>query len=104
MTTSKAVVVHFFHEDFVRCKIVDKHMGEVARKYASTKFIRVDATKALHPEPYILTTTTPEIWTPAPCTLHRTFQLTTLHPDPEPLTFTPGALLFLFLLLHYSRA
>ncbi|KAJ1471700.1 thioredoxin-like protein [Baffinella frigidus] len=46
VTTSKAVVVHFFHEDFVRCQIVDKHMAEVARKYAATKFVRVDATKA----------------------------------------------------------
>ena len=46
VTTSKAVVAHFFHEDFVRCKIMDKHMNEVARKYPATKFIRVDATKA----------------------------------------------------------
>jgi len=46
VTTSELAVVHFFHQDFERCKIVDKHLGAVCRKYHSTKFIKVDAEKA----------------------------------------------------------
>lgn len=46
VTTTKHVVCHFFHEDFIRCKVVDKHLNNVCRKYAATKFIKVNATKA----------------------------------------------------------
>merc|ERR1719199_2066756 len=38
VTTTKHVVCHFFHEDFMRCKVVDKHLN--------TKFIKVNATNA----------------------------------------------------------
>eukprot|EP00961_Rhodomonas_salina_P254974 3446016-Rhodomonas_salina.3 len=31
VTTSQLAVCHFYHPDFQRCKIVDKHMSEVAR-------------------------------------------------------------------------
>ncbi|KDQ20748.1 hypothetical protein BOTBODRAFT_169470 [Botryobasidium botryosum FD-172 SS1] len=40
-------VIHFYHRDFQRCKIMDKHLGslldwkEIAPKYFSTRFIRV---------------------------------------------------------------
>jgi len=46
VTTTKHAVVHFFHEDFIRCKVVDKHFNAVCRKYTDTKFIKVNATEA----------------------------------------------------------
>lgn len=46
VTTSQAVVCHFFHPDFARCKIVDKHMMAVARKYPSAKFIKINGPDA----------------------------------------------------------
>jgi len=35
------VVVHFFHPNFQRCEIMDKHLDELAPKYANTRFARV---------------------------------------------------------------
>ena len=46
VTTSEKVVCHFFHNDFQRCKIVDKHLGIICRKYRGTKFIKVNAEEA----------------------------------------------------------
>jgi len=43
VTGSKYVVVNFVHDNFVRCKIVDKHLQELAPKYLDTKFFNVDA-------------------------------------------------------------
>lgn len=34
-------VIHFFHGDFKRCEIMDKHLASLAPKYFSTIFIRV---------------------------------------------------------------
>lgn len=34
-------VIHFFHRDFKRCEIMDKHLAALAPKYFSTLFIRV---------------------------------------------------------------
>jgi len=33
-------VIHFFHRDFKRCEIMDKHLTALAAKYFSTLFIR----------------------------------------------------------------
>jgi thioredoxin-like negative regulator of GroEL len=38
--------VHFFHDDFTRCKIVDSHLSKLCLKYTSTKFVRLNAGKA----------------------------------------------------------
>lgn len=46
VTGSKKVICHFHHREFVRCKIVDKHLKLLAPKYFETKFIRVDAENA----------------------------------------------------------
>mmetsp|Transcript_30505 Transcript_30505/g.98308 ORF Transcript_30505/g.98308 Transcript_30505/m.98308 type:complete len:247 (-) Transcript_30505:176-916(-) len=46
VTGSENVVCHFFCDDFIRCKIVDKHLGAIARKYVEAKFIRVSAPDA----------------------------------------------------------
>ncbi|EJD53742.1 thioredoxin-like protein [Auricularia subglabra TFB-10046 SS5] len=39
-------VIHFFHRDFARCKIMDKHLETIAPKYFSTRFIRVNVENA----------------------------------------------------------
>ncbi|MCO5569585.1 hypothetical protein L7F22_023300 [Adiantum nelumboides] len=46
VTGSDKVVCHFYHHEFVRCKIIDKHLKVLAPKYFDTKFIRVDAENA----------------------------------------------------------
>ncbi|KAK7470516.1 hypothetical protein VKT23_001941 [Stygiomarasmius scandens] len=34
-------VVHFFHPNFKRCEIMDKHLSKLAPKYFNTRFFRV---------------------------------------------------------------
>ncbi|KIM68817.1 hypothetical protein SCLCIDRAFT_897190 [Scleroderma citrinum Foug A] len=34
-------VVHFYHTNFKRCEIMDKHLAKLAPKYFATRFIRV---------------------------------------------------------------
>jgi len=46
VTKSKFAVVHFYHPDMPRCKIVDMHLEKLAPKYIATKFARIDAVKA----------------------------------------------------------
>lgn len=43
---SQWVVVHFFHREFFRCKIVDKHLRIIAAKHLSCKWLTLDAEKA----------------------------------------------------------
>ena len=47
-TSSKHVVVHFFHDDFERCRVMDHHLKKIADnpKHLSCKFVRIDAAKA----------------------------------------------------------
>eukprot|EP00581_Thalassiosira_minuscula_P032303 CAMPEP_0183763326 /NCGR_PEP_ID=MMETSP0739-20130205/9628_1 /TAXON_ID=385413 /ORGANISM="Thalassiosira miniscula, Strain CCMP1093" /LENGTH=343 /DNA_ID=CAMNT_0026001725 /DNA_START=816 /DNA_END=1847 /DNA_ORIENTATION=- len=44
--SSKYVVVHFFHDDFERCKIMDFHLNIIAPVHLGAKFLRIDAAKA----------------------------------------------------------
>lgn len=44
VTKTSLVVCHFFHQDFQRCKILDRHLESIARKYIKTRFIKLDAT------------------------------------------------------------
>ncbi|KIM21817.1 hypothetical protein M408DRAFT_333249 [Serendipita vermifera MAFF 305830] len=37
----KRCVIHFYHRNFTRCKIMDKHLEEIAPKYYHTRFFRV---------------------------------------------------------------
>lgn len=46
VTKTKYVVCHFFHRDFERCKIVDKHLAIIAQNHPETKFIRINVEKA----------------------------------------------------------
>lgn len=46
VTKSYNCVVHFYHSDFSRCKIVDKHMSTLAKKHHECKFVTINAQKA----------------------------------------------------------
>ena len=41
--TPPQVVCHFFHRDFERCRIMDKHLGLLAKKHFGTRFIKLSA-------------------------------------------------------------
>ncbi|KAM9710916.1 thioredoxin domain-containing protein 9 isoform 1-T2 [Menidia menidia] len=43
---SKNVVCHFYRSSTFRCKILDKHLGILAKKHVETKFIKLNAEKA----------------------------------------------------------
>lgn len=43
VTKSPRVICHFFHREFIRCKIMDKHLKLLTPKYFDTKFICIDA-------------------------------------------------------------
>ncbi|KAJ1696724.1 hypothetical protein LUZ63_005236 [Rhynchospora breviuscula] len=46
VTGSEKVICHFYHHEFYRCKIMDKHLKALAPLYLGTKFIKLDAEKA----------------------------------------------------------
>eukprot|EP01112_Ceratiomyxa_fruticulosa_P015417 TRINITY_DN452_c0_g1_i1.p1 TRINITY_DN452_c0_g1~~TRINITY_DN452_c0_g1_i1.p1 ORF type:complete len:177 (+),score=35.23 TRINITY_DN452_c0_g1_i1:211-741(+) len=46
VTNSKFVVVHFFHKDFTRCKIMDSHLERITQQFFGTKFLKIEAEKA----------------------------------------------------------
>jgi thioredoxin-like negative regulator of GroEL len=46
VTSSERVVVHFYHQDFERCKVMDMHLAKLAARHVETKFIKIDADKA----------------------------------------------------------
>ena len=43
VTKTPKVIVQFFHRDFERCKIMDKHLQELCKKYFDTRFIKISA-------------------------------------------------------------
>jgi thiol-disulfide isomerase/thioredoxin len=45
-TGSEYVAVHFFHNDFERCKIMDFHLKKIAPYHLTCKFLRIDAENA----------------------------------------------------------
>ncbi|KAI9227895.1 MAG: thioredoxin-like protein [Piptocephalis tieghemiana] len=45
-TSEKRCIVHFFHQEFRRCKIMDKHLDILAKSHIETRFCRVDVQKA----------------------------------------------------------
>mmetsp|Transcript_14258 Transcript_14258/g.20440 ORF Transcript_14258/g.20440 Transcript_14258/m.20440 type:complete len:327 (-) Transcript_14258:1596-2576(-) len=45
-TSSRWVAVHFFHNDFQRCKIMHHHLQIVAIEHVECKFLKIDADKA----------------------------------------------------------
>ncbi|KAK9721872.1 hypothetical protein K7432_003101 [Basidiobolus ranarum] len=45
-TTTSHCVVHFFHKDFRRCQIMDKHLEEISHKHFKTRFCKIDVENA----------------------------------------------------------
>lgn len=41
VTKTERVVCHFFHKDFERCKIMNKHLKLLAPKYFTTRFCKL---------------------------------------------------------------
>ncbi|CAG8648769.1 9805_t:CDS:2, partial [Funneliformis mosseae] len=41
-TNTKLCVVHFFHKEFRRCQIVDKHISAIAHRHFKTKFVKIN--------------------------------------------------------------
>ncbi|KAG9135803.1 hypothetical protein Leryth_002524 [Lithospermum erythrorhizon] len=46
VTGSKKVICHFYHREFYRCKIMDKHLKILAPRHLDTKFLKLDAENA----------------------------------------------------------
>ncbi|XP_047338629.1 thioredoxin domain-containing protein PLP3A-like [Impatiens glandulifera] len=46
VTGTENVICHFYHREFYRCKIMDKHLKALTPRYLDTKFIKVDAENA----------------------------------------------------------
>ncbi|CAI0394195.1 unnamed protein product, partial [Linum tenue] len=46
VTKGDKVICHFYHKEFYRCKIVDKHLKALAPKHVDTKFVKLDAENA----------------------------------------------------------
>jgi hypothetical protein len=44
--SSRFVVVHYYHDDFERCKIMDYHLRTIAPEHVEAKFVRIDASKS----------------------------------------------------------
>ena len=47
VTKTPLVVAHFYHPDFDRCRIVDRHLGELAKKHFATRFVKLAAPVSL---------------------------------------------------------
>jgi thiol-disulfide isomerase/thioredoxin len=45
-SSSEWIVVHFFHDEFETCKVMDHHLKIVAEQHVECKFLRIDARKA----------------------------------------------------------
>ena len=45
-TSTKRCVVHFYHKEFRRCLIMDKHLKELAHRHFKTKFIKIEVDNA----------------------------------------------------------
>jgi len=46
VTSSELSIVHFYHRNFEKCKIMDMHMGKCARKFFNTRFVKLNVEKA----------------------------------------------------------
>ena len=45
MIKNEKVVCHFYHDQFERCKIMDKHFREMANLHPETLFVKINAEK-----------------------------------------------------------
>ncbi|CAG8457656.1 5264_t:CDS:2 [Dentiscutata heterogama] len=45
-TTTKLCVVHFFHKEFRRCQIMDKHLTTISAHHFKTRFVKINVENA----------------------------------------------------------
>ena len=45
MLKNDKVICHFYHKDFERCKIIDKHLDIIAKNHRETMFVKINAEK-----------------------------------------------------------
>ncbi|CAG8519123.1 3840_t:CDS:2 [Paraglomus occultum] len=45
-TSTKLCVVHFFHKEFRRCQIIDKHLAPISQKHFKTRFVKINVENA----------------------------------------------------------
>ena len=45
VTKTRFVILHFYHKDFERCKIVDMHLKDISRVHTEAYFGKIDAEK-----------------------------------------------------------
>lgn len=50
--SSEWTVVHFYHDEFEKCKIMDHHLKIISEKYLECKFLRINSQKARKCIPY----------------------------------------------------
>ena len=43
---SEDVVVHFYHKDFEKCKVMDSRLQDLCQTFISAKFVRIDVEKS----------------------------------------------------------
>ncbi|MCL4152888.1 UNVERIFIED_CONTAM: hypothetical protein GTU68_040829 [Idotea baltica] len=46
VTKLKYTVVHFYHKEFERCKIMDKHLKILSQQFPNTQFLYINAEKS----------------------------------------------------------
>ena len=46
VTKNELAICHFYHQDFERCKIIDKHLRIIAPNHSETAFITLNVEKA----------------------------------------------------------
>jgi thiol-disulfide isomerase/thioredoxin len=46
VTKNKMTAIHFYHKDFPKCKVMDKHMKLLSMRHGEVKFARMNAEKA----------------------------------------------------------
>lgn len=46
VTSSERAVVHFYHNMFEKCKIMDMHLSKISRKFLGTRIVKLNAEKA----------------------------------------------------------
>jgi thiol-disulfide isomerase/thioredoxin len=46
VTTAPTVICHFYHREFAKCAVMDKHLEILAKQYPQIKFIKLNAEKA----------------------------------------------------------
>jgi hypothetical protein len=46
VTASDRAVVHFYHKNFEKCKIMDMHLSKCAKKFFGTRFVKLDSEKS----------------------------------------------------------